>query len=450
VAETTIMVVAPEGGGAMDLPERLRAQGYRVDVAKGSRDALSRLGASRHRLVIALPAVGAEGCGGLLDGARALRPELPILVAAPQGSVQGAVQAMRHGAFDYLTAPLSCEILGAAVERALAAARTREVADLRPAATRGAKPFITADSALLEMLQTARAVAATRATVLIQGESGTGKEVLAAYLHAHSADPEAPYLAVNCAALPENLAEAELFGYERGAFTGALARKIGKFELAGEGTLVLDEISELPPALQAKLLRVLQERAVDRLGGNRAVPVNARVIAISNVDLGQAVDQGRFREDLYYRIHVLPFRIPPLRERRGDIPLLAAHFLATLGKRHDRGALSMDEATLALLTDQPWRGNVRELENAVERAVLLATHGRIEACHLVTGEPAAEAGGADRVRPGMSVRAVERMLIMKTLRAVNDNRAQAAEMLGISIRTLRNKLRVYREQPSGV
>jgi DNA-binding NtrC family response regulator len=443
------MVVALEGGGAVDLVERLRAQGYRVEVTQGRREALSRLGASRHRLVVVLPAAGAGGCGELLDEARVLQPELPILVAAPQGSVQGAVEAMRHGALDYLAVPLSSDTLSAAVERALGAARQRETVPARPCAEHAAKPFITADPALQAMLQTARAVAATRATVLIQGESGTGKEVLAAYLHAHSAAPDAPYLAVNCAALPENLAEAELFGYERGAFTGALTRKAGKFELAGEGTLVLDEISELPPALQAKLLRVLQERSVDRLGGDRAVPVNARVIAISNVDLRQAVDQGRFREDLYYRIHVLPFRIPPLRERRGDIPLLAAHFLATLGERHGKAPLSMDDATRTLLTEQPWRGNVRELENAVERAVLLAVNGRIEASHLFPGGPAPEAPGADRVRPGMSVRAMERLLIMKTLRAVNDNRAQASEMLGISIRTLRNKLRDYREQPSG-
>jgi len=448
VVETAILVVEAAGGGVLELPRRLEALGFGVEQTGTPGDARRR--AARARLLVAALGAHTPGCAALLNELRSLRPELPLLVAAAEAGVAEVVEAMRHGACDYLVAPVADEALAGAVARALAAGKApaAESPDEHAAPGR-VRPFITADPGVRALLQSARAVAATRATVLIQGESGTGKEVLAAYIHAHSATPAAPYLAVNCAALPESLAEAELFGYERGAFTGALGRRAGKFELAGEGTLVLDEISELPLTLQAKLLRVLQERAVDRLGGERPVAVNARVIAISNVDLKQAVAAGRFREDLFYRINVLPFRLPPLRERKCDVSLLTAHFLAVLGRRHGRGPMALDEATLARLADQPWRGNVRELENAVERAVLLAVDGRIDPRHLLADEPEATPVGGAGLQPGMSVRAVERLLIMQTLRAVNDNRAQAAEMLGISIRTLRNKLRAYREQPAG-
>jgi DNA-binding NtrC family response regulator len=297
----------------------------------------------------------------------------------------------------------------------------------------------------------ARQVARSTATVLIQGESGTGKELLASYVHRHSLHPDAPYVAVNCAALPETLAESELFGHEKGAFTGAVARKAGKFELAGKGTLVLDEIGEMPLPLQAKLLRALQEKEVDRVGGGAPVPVDARVVAITNRDLGRAVAAGRFREDLFFRINVVPLAIPPLRERIGDIMLLADHFLARFNEQNGRRVAGFSDEALQALTRHDWRGNVRELENRLERAVLLAEGERIGPRDLGLSLPAEAAAGACRpmvFRPGITVSEMERQLIMGTLAQVDQNRTRAAEMLGISIRTLRNKLREYRAEAS--
>jgi DNA-binding NtrC family response regulator len=323
----------------------------------------------------------------------------------------------------------------------------------RPAAAQAAEPrslqktFITHDPRLLDVLQMGRQVARSMATVLIQGESGTGKELLAAFIHRHSLHPGAPYVAVNCAALPEHLAESELFGHEKGAFTGAVMRKAGKFELAKKGTLVLDEIGEMSLPLQAKLLRALQEREIDRVGGTLPVPVEARVVAITNRDLAQAVGAGSFREDLYFRVNVVPLVIPPLRERPGDIPLLADHFLARFNAQTGKGIRRFSEDAGELLSRHEWKGNVRELENRVERAVLLAEGDVILPRHLgLAPRPEVRPGASSAmaVRPGTTVWEMERQLIMGTLSEVNQNRTRAAELLGISIRTLRNKLREYR------
>ncbi len=308
--------------------------------------------------------------------------------------------------------------------------------------------FVTRNPEMLSVLETARKVARSDANLLILGGSGTGKECLARYVHRHSQRPESPYLAVNCAALPESLAESELFGHERGAFTGAAGRKAGKFEAAGDGTLVLDEISEMPLALQAKLLRVLQEREIDRVGGGRPIPLRCRVIAISNVDLEDAVRQGRFRQDLYYRINVIALQLTPLSRRPEDIPDLVSHFLGKYAGRHGRPVKTASARALELLASRAWPGNVRELENAIERAVLLYEGSalRREHLHFSNGMAEPEAAGFPTVvRAGVRIRDMERHLIFATLEEVQDNRARAAEMLGISIRTLRNKLNAYRE-----
>jgi transcriptional regulator with PAS, ATPase and Fis domain len=294
----------------------------------------------------------------------------------------------------------------------------------------------------------AQNIAPSRATVLIQGESGTGKELFAGFIHHHSRQTQGPYVAVNCAALPEHLAESELFGHEKGAFTGAVSRKTGKFESAEKGTIVLDEISEMPVALQAKLLRVLQEREIDRVGGSRPVPVDTRVIAISNVDLKKAVADGKFREDLFYRVNVVPLTIPPLRERKDDIPLLADYFLEKYSSMNARQTPRISEDAASLLRNHEWYGNVRELENTIERAVLIGNGEMILPEHLILGgalgdvHPAASSG----IGTGTTVREMEKQLIVKTLKEVNENRTRAAELLGISIRTLRNKLREYRQE----
>ena len=303
----------------------------------------------------------------------------------------------------------------------------------------------------MEVLDTARRVARSTATVLVQGESGTGKELLAAFVHRHGLHPDAPYVAVNCAALPESLAESELFGHEKGAFTGAVMRKIGKFEQARRGTLVLDEIGEMTLPLQAKMLRALQEREIDRVGGTAPIAVEARVVAITNRDLSNAVCSGTFREDLFYRIQVVPLVIPPLRERPGDIPLLADHFLAQFASRAGKAVRRFADEALERLSRHEWRGNVRELEHRVERAVLLADDDVLTSRHL--GWAGASDGGRILPAPaaagpptGTTVWEMERQLIMGTLSEVNQNRTRAAELLGISIRTLRNKLREYREE----
>jgi transcriptional regulator with PAS, ATPase and Fis domain len=259
-------------------------------------------------------------------------------------------------------------------------------------------------------------------------------------------------VALNCAALPDTLAESELFGHEKGSFTGAVGRKIGKFEQARIGTVVLDEISEMPLPLQAKLLRVLQEKVVDRVGGTRPVPIDARVVAISNVDLKKAIADGKFREDLYYRINVIPLTIPPLRERKDDIELLAQHFLKKYSQANHKKAVGIDDEALKMLCDHNWKGNVRELENVIERAVLIGNSGSVQPEHLLLDSTQGSTNSADfvEVKAGYTVRQMEKKLIYETLKEVEDNRTQAAELLGISIRTLRNKLHEYKQEATSV
>jgi len=309
--------------------------------------------------------------------------------------------------------------------------------------------LIFADPAMEATVRRAEQVAAADASVLITGESGTGKEVLARHIHRRSRRASGPFVALNCAAIPETLLESELFGHEKGAFSGALARRVGKFEAADGGTLLLDEIGEMDLRLQAKLLRAIQEREIDRVGGARPVRVNVRILATTNRDLAAEAGRGRFREDLYFRLDVVALRIPPLRERRGDIATLAAHFAKTCAAINGLPSRPIAPAALARLAAHAWRGNVRELENTLHRAVLLAAGETIgpEAIELhgdAPSLPAAEAApGGMSALIGRSVAEVERDLILQTLRHTSGNRTHAATILGISIRALRNKLRDY-------
>jgi len=442
VEPNTVLIVEPDDDLRSTMMRVLQRSGCDVACAAGAQEAVGRMSQGECRLVVASADAADLTGASLLQAAGRRAPAIPVILTSARASVAAAVAAMREGACDYLIKPFSPESLEAAVRNALSAA-----------AVRGAEPrslqktFITHDPRLLEVLQMGRQVARSMATVLIQGESGTGKELMAAFIHRHSLHPEAPYVAVNCAALPEHLAESELFGHEKGAFTGAVTRKVGKFELAKKGTLVLDEIGEMPLPLQAKLLRALQEREIDRVGGALPVPVEARVVAITNRDLAQAVDAGAFREDLYFRVNVVPLMIPPLRERPGDIPLLADHFLACCNAQTGKAVRRFSEDAAERLSRHEWKGNVRELENRVERAVLLAEGDVILPRHLGLAprlEVRPGASSAMAVRPGITVWEMERQLIMGTLSEVDQNRTRAAEILGISIRTLRNKLREYR------
>ncbi len=371
-------------------------------------------------------------------------PSIHILIGSPEATAQEVISVMQAGAADFIIDPLETELIENAFHKAAQAIlKNQKPSAINPINT---KSFITQDKALLNLLDMARKVAPSTATIMVTGESGTGKELLAAYIHANSSRVNEPYVAINCAALPEQLAESELFGHEKGAFTGAISRKIGKFESAGKGTLVLDEITEMALPLQAKLLRALQEREIVRLGHHRPISVEARVIAISNQNMKTAVQSKAFREDLYYRLNVIPLTIPPLCERKYDIPLLADYFFKRFCRQNAKAMHGISDQAMELLLKQPWPGNVRELENTIERGVLIGSGEQLLPEHLILEENFAEASRPASFAAGMTVREMEKELIFNTLNEVGDNRTHAAKMLGISIRTLRNKLNEYREE----
>jgi two-component system response regulator FlrC len=389
----------------------------------------------------------------------------PFIMITAHGTVTQAVEAMQLGAADFIGKPFSSEELLRIVERVLSP-ESREFRTKNKKQRKG-RPIITTDPVMIRVLEVAEAVARSDATVLIQGESGTGKELVARLLHASSPRAQQAFVAVNCAALPENLLESELFGHEKGAFTGAQQRKIGKFELAHGGTILLDEVSEMALPLQAKLLRVLQEREVDRVGGRDPISIDVRVLATTNRHMDEMVAQGLFRADLFYRLNVIPLTLPALRERPGDVKLLIEHFMRIyLG--NDAPALSRE--VLTALQGYEWPGNIRELQNAVERAAILC-RGRspqesdfllaprragsgmpvqnlrpeviVEGSRFAPPSPHPPADGIV-IRSGTTVADMERALILETLKNTDNNRTQAAKLLGISIRTLRNKLHEYR------
>jgi two-component system response regulator FlrC len=310
------------------------------------------------------------------------------------------------------------------------------------------RPLVGQSGKMHNLLAMARRIADSNATVLIQGESGCGKELLARYIHDHSERCRQSFVAMNCAALPEHLIESELFGYKRGAFTGAQKSRRGKFELADKGTMLLDEISEMQLSLQSKLLRVLQEKEIDPIGGGMPIPIDVRCIATTNQDLTQMISEGKFREDLYYRLRVIPLRIPPLRERPEDIPLLADFFIKKFCPEGRRPLPQFDEEAMEKMIHWPWPGNVRELENTVQRGLLLCDTSVIDAQALLLEEEGShDVRNHSQQLVGMTVKDLERKLIGQTLMHVNQNRTHAAKMLGISIRTLRNKLREYQQNP---
>jgi len=436
-----ILVVDDERALRLAISETLERSGFAVTVVDSGAAALTALADGGFALVLSdmrMPVMtGAE----LLRTVQERHPGLPMVMMTAYGTVEDAVQAMKAGARDFLTKPFSPPDLVHLVRNIL-----RDPSAERAAPSDGTRPrierrIVTKAPALQRILAVAAGVAASRAPILLEGESGTGKELVARYIHAAGPRRPQPFVAINCAALPRDLLESELFGHERGAFTGAAARKLGKFELAHGGTLLLDEVSEMEPVLQAKLLRVLQEHEVDRVGGLRPVAIDVRVIATTNRPLRGLVASGAFRRDLYYRLNVIPLTLPPLRARREDIDALIDHFCRRFAT--DR-PLTVDAAARAYLKRQPWPGNVRELEHVIERGALLSTAGIITAADVQIDEEPLSEPAVTASLAGLTVHEVERRLIMETLRRTNNNRSRAAEMLGISVRTLRNKLAEYR------
>ncbi len=443
-ATRPILVVDDDPAMRFALAESLRQSGHSVMVASCAEEALAQC---RDQTVgLMMTDVRMPGMNGmdLFQEAKRLKPSLPIILMSAFGTIEIAVEAMKSGAFDYLVKPFSQEALEAVVRKALSAQELPAVkATVKPAEISPGRALLTQDPGMLKLLKTAEVVAASQTSILIAGESGTGKELLARFIHEHSPRAHRPFIAINCAAVPETLLESELFGYEKGAFTGAAARKPGRFELAHTGTLLLDEVSEMHLSLQAKLLRVLQEREVDLLGGKGPISLDLRVIATTNRPLWEEVKAGRFREDLYYRLNVFPLRLPPLRHRVVDIPMLADHFIKKGSAKNQKSILSISPEALSIVMGREWRGNVREFENVMERAVLLADRGMITSDHLLFEE----SFESKRERPSPRATTVweaERDLILETLDRVGGNRTHAARLLGISIRTLRNKLREYR------
>ncbi len=426
----------------------LELEGHTVTAVDGGPAALEALGRGVFNLVISdLKMEPMDGLT-LLGEIRARLPQLPVMLMTAFGDVEKAVAAMQGGACDFLLKPFEPDVLHAHVRRYAAL----------PVNDSGT---IAEDPRTRELLALASRVAGTDATVMLSGESGTGKEVFARYIHNHSPRKAKPFVAINCAAIPDNLLEATLFGHEKGAFTGAHSAQAGKFEQADGGTLLLDEISEMPLSLQAKLLRVLQEREVERVGGKKPVQLDLRVLATSNRDMAAEVAAGRFREDLYYRLNVFPLPIPALRERPGDILPMARHFLSRQGERLGCQA-SIDDEAAELMRAHPWPGNARELDNAMQRALILATGGVIRADTLrlclgsgaprppagLAAEPASFAalGASAAAGASSNMKDLEREHILGTLKAMGGSRKKAVEKLGISERTLRYKLQQYREE----
>ena len=482
-----VLVVDDDPGMREGMALSLRRAGFVVEQARSGEDALrmTRPGAF-DAVVTDLRMTGMDGLQ-LTARLKALESGLPVLLVTAFGSLDTAREAMRLGAFDYLSKPFGPDELVQAVRKAI-----RSEDRLKAEEPAEAPVILTQDPVLAETLALARRAADSRATILIQAESGTGKELLAKLIHSASPRRKGPFVAINCAAIPETLLESELFGFEKGAFTGATAAKPGRFELADGGTLVLDEIGELPLALQGKLLRAIQERTVDRLGGNRPIAVDVRIIALTNRDLLAEVREGRFREDLYYRLNVIPLRLPPLRERPGDLELLTLHFAERYARDNDRPTPKLAPSFRAALARHSWPGNIRELENAVQRCVVLnpgnlltekdlhwlldpeqlqglpddppesavVPVAELELEPVLDQRPAngSQIQVADPRQPlqgaplgtlvalplGLSLPELERFWLLSTLAALEGNRTHCSQKLDIALRTVRNKINEYR------
>ena len=433
-----ILIVEDDDDLRDALADTLKLSRYTVLTAQDGAEAVEVLKSQSAGLVITDVQMPNMTGLTLLHEIKSRWPQIPVLLMTAYGEISQAVEAMREGACDYLSKPFEVEELLSRVARWMLPATMPET---------GKKAAITDDPASSAVYGMAQRVAVTPATVMITGESGCGKEVLARYIHENSSRADKPFVAVNCAAIPDNLLEATMFGYEKGAFTGATQSQAGKFEQAQGGTLLLDEISEMPLALQAKLLRVLQEREVERVGGHRPIALDVRIIATSNRDMKEEVAKNSFREDLYYRLNVFPLHIPPLRERLQDILPLARHFLSGMAASMERGIMHFSSAAEQTLLRYSWPGNTREMENVIQRAVILSNGDTVhpEHLHLSAETPQAEVVQLGEEAAGNDLKSLEKAHVMNVLASVNGSRKLAAQKLGMSERTLRHKLQHYRE-----
>jgi len=442
-APSSVLIVDTEAGTRTALRVSFSQSGWNVETAAGVGEASRLLERMKFQLVVSdmrMP----DGDGfEVMRSARKISPDTAVIFLTAFGNVTEAVQAMQSGAIDYLPKPVAFHQLEQAVARVMQKMIPQQKGDVLDACA-----MVGRSPRLLRSLERARAAATTDSDVLVEAESGTGKELLARFIHEASSRSRKPFVAVNCAAVPEHLLESELFGHARGAFTGATVAKAGKFEMAHGGTLLLDEIGEMPLNLQPKLLRALQEREFERLGETRPIKVDIRVIATTNVDLASMVDEGKFRSDLYYRLNVIPLDLPPLRERMEDIDLLARYFAAKFSARSGGTAQELSQEFLDKLKTHTWPGNVRELGNFIRRVCSL--HPGVTLDGLCFDQefqrrkpcPVAPAS-TNLAAPGVSIRELERAHLESTLHMTQGNRTKAAEMLGISIRTMRNRIREY-------
>jgi two-component system response regulator FlrC len=453
-----VLVVDDEPGMRLAIQEALTRKGYEVGLAANGREALAEFSKASYGMVIS--DMNMPGMGGMevLRGVKKASPHVPVLLITAFGTIETAVEAVKEGAIDFILKPFTLEALEQTVEKSFS---TREaVSDFE---ARG-KAMLARGPIMQRVVSMATVAATSDATVLISGESGTGKELLARFIHEMSPRKDKPFVAVNCASIPEGLLESELFGHEKGAFTGAHSSRQGKFEQANTGTILLDEISEMDLKLQAKLLRVIQEKEVEKIGGKGPLPLDIRIIATTNREMKKEVKEGRFREDLYYRLNIFPVTLPPLRERAEDLVHLAAHFMRKFSSKYNRRIEEISTEAMDLIKRLEWRGNIREMENTIERAVLLCQGSTLEPEHLRMCQELA--GDSDPVSVAtvkeaevfttcqtvvsenanlMTLWEMEKGLITKTLGEVEGNRTQAARILGISVRTLRNKLKEYGE-----
>jgi len=444
-----ILVVDDEESIRMMLRAVLEEEGYEIIEAADGPEAVKAV--EQNPLDLILLDIRMTTMDGIetLTEIRKISPFVPVLMMTAYATVKTAVEALKAGAFEYLAKPLDIEELKILVQKALEYYRLREE-NLTLKERLGSRfdfsRIIGKGRKMKELFDFLAQVAPSEATVLILGESGTGKELVANAIHHNSPRTQQPFVKVACAALPETLLESELFGHEKGAFTGAIARREGRFQAAHRGTIFLDEVGEMSPAIQTKLLRVLQEREFEPVGSSRTAKVDVRVIAATNKDLGKEIKEGRFREDLFYRLNVIPIHLPPVRERKEDIPALANHFLSLYREKNKKEIKEISPKALDLLIRHDWPGNIRELENCLERAVIVARGELIAPADLPPAIQNLPAGKEDAEIPfpaGISLQEAEKALILKTLEDAGGNRSRAAEILGINRRTLQMKLKEY-------